>query len=246
MNLVIEYKGKSCTTSRLISEKFNKQHKDVLKSIRNLQCSNEFIRRNFALSSYMNDQNRKMPEYVITKDGFSFLVMGFTGTHAAKFKEDYINAFNEMEARLRNSISSMSRADLLRLALRQEEEKERLLIQTKHQEKQLKESAHKVQFHDKVLNSNSTYNINLIAKELGMSAVTLNRLLNEKRIQYKQNGTWVLYEKYQNRGYTKTKTYTYTDSNGNQLTSVLTVWTELGRKFIHFSVSNDFLLRKVN
>lgn len=88
-------------------------------------------------------------------------------------------------------------------------------------------------YYDEVLQSESTYNTNQIAKELGLSAVTLNRKLRDLKIQYKQGGVWLLYHKYQNKGYTKTRTQTYTDSNGVQQTAMLTVWTEQGRNFIH-------------
>lgn len=88
-------------SSRQIAAHFEKQHKDVLKSISNLDCSPEFGQRNFAPSSYLNSQNKEQPEYLITYEGFSFLAMGFTGKDAATWKERYINAFNEMEAKLK-------------------------------------------------------------------------------------------------------------------------------------------------
>lgn len=81
--------------------------------------------------------------------------------------------------------------------------------------------------------SQSTYTTNQIAKELGMSAVTLNRKLSELRIQYRQNGQWLLYSKYQNKGLTKTHTHTFYHSDGTMGTSMQTVWTEAGRKMIH-------------
>lgn len=84
-----------------ISNHFGKRHDDVLKAVRNLDCSPEFRRRNFAESSYTNSQNRKMPMSEITRDGFVFLCMGFTGQQAAVWKERYIDAFNQMEAALR-------------------------------------------------------------------------------------------------------------------------------------------------
>lgn len=93
------------TTSLRVAEIFSKQHKDVLRSIRELDCSDDFRGRNFALT--LKDKElrgcvaRQDPYYFITRDGFVFLVMGFTGKTAAKFKEAYIRAFNEMEAKLR-------------------------------------------------------------------------------------------------------------------------------------------------
>ena len=84
------------TTSLKIAEVFEKRHCEVLRSIRNNECSAVFQERNFAFSFYL----RKLPMYYITRDGFTFLAMGFTGKIAAKFKEAYINAFNEMERKL--------------------------------------------------------------------------------------------------------------------------------------------------
>lgn len=92
------------TTSLKIAEVFEKRHCEVLRSIRNNECSAVFQERNFAFSFYhsklLNGGYKKQPMYYITKDGFTFLAMGFTGKVAAQFKEAYINAFNEMEKRL--------------------------------------------------------------------------------------------------------------------------------------------------
>ncbi|MFW7225996.1 MULTISPECIES: Rha family transcriptional regulator [unclassified Serratia (in: enterobacteria)] len=92
--------GKAVTTSQAIAEYFNKRHDDVLKKLRSLDCSPEFTDRNFAASEYTDSTGRKLPMYEITKDGFIFLVMGFTGRKAAAFKEAYIAEFNRMEAQL--------------------------------------------------------------------------------------------------------------------------------------------------
>lgn len=101
------------------------------------------------------------------------------------------------------------------------------------QSNQLKESAPKVEYYETVLQSNSTYTTTLIAKELGMGAPTLNEKLKSMGVQYKQNGQWVLSYTYQNKGYTKTKTYSFTRKDGSTGTQSETVWTEKGREFIH-------------
>ena len=98
---------------------------------------------------------------------------------------------------------------------------------------ELQKAVPKVNYFDEVLQSNSTYTTNQIAKELGMSAIGLNKRLNDLHIQYKQSDTWLLYAKYQDKGYTKTKTHTFTDSLGKQQTAMNTVWTEKGRLFVH-------------
>ena len=88
--------------SRFVAEAFDKNHRDVLRGIRTLigensGLSNDFRLRNFAQSSYTNEQGHKQPCYEMTRDGFTMLVMGFTGKKAARFKEFYIKRFNEME-----------------------------------------------------------------------------------------------------------------------------------------------------
>ena len=88
------------TTSLAISNAFGKKHKDVLRAIQMLECSSEFNRRNFALVSYVDGKGEKRPAYEITRDGFVFLCMGFTGAQAAQWKEKYIEAFNRLEAEI--------------------------------------------------------------------------------------------------------------------------------------------------
>ena len=98
---------------------------------------------------------------------------------------------------------------------------------------QLQIAAPKVQYYNDVLMSSSTYTANQIAKELGMSAITLNRKLRERGVQYLQNGQWLLYSRYQGKGYTKTHTHPFVRSDGSMGTAMQTVWTEAGRLFIH-------------
>ncbi|HAW7314429.1 TPA: peptidase [Escherichia coli] len=98
--------GQAVTSSLAVADFFSKRHDDVLKKIRILDCSPEFCARNFAETSILvrqpNGGTRKLPCYQITRDGFAFLAMGFTGKRAAQFKEAYINAFNQMEKQLSN------------------------------------------------------------------------------------------------------------------------------------------------
>lgn len=97
-------------TSNDLSTVFNKRHCDVLRDIESLDCSPEFGKRNFALSSYRAG-TRYYKNYHITRDGFAFLAMGFTGKKAAKFKEAYINAFNQMEKQLSGNSEQLPAPD---------------------------------------------------------------------------------------------------------------------------------------
>ncbi|HHP3418983.1 TPA: Rha family transcriptional regulator [Escherichia coli] len=98
--------GQAVTSSLAVANFFSKRHDDVLKKIRTLECSASFTARNFSVSDYTDCTGRKLPCYQITRDGFAFLAMGFTGKRAARFKEAYINAFNLMEKSLSGTDAS--------------------------------------------------------------------------------------------------------------------------------------------
>lgn len=84
-------------SSKLVAEHFGKRHADILRAIDNLECSQEFTKHNFAFSEYKDSTGRKLPEILMTEKGFNFLVLGFTGKKAARYKEAYIEAFDKLK-----------------------------------------------------------------------------------------------------------------------------------------------------
>lgn len=129
--------------------------------------------------------------------------------------------------------------------LKQErEEKARLEIQNAQanerialQEQELKQAAPKVIGWDKYISSDGTFTTTQIAKEYGWGAKTLNNKLKERGIQYKQNGQWLLFAKYDGKGYTKSVPRIFTHKDGSTGTQMQTVWTSKGREFIHSILS---------
>lgn len=103
--------GQAVTSSLAVAEYFRKPHKDVLAKISRMDCSVEFTERNFSPSEYTDSTGRKLPMYQITKNGFVFLVMGFTGKRAAAFKEAYIAEFDRMENELRLSSGGLIKSN---------------------------------------------------------------------------------------------------------------------------------------
>nr|WP_294021951.1 Rha family transcriptional regulator [uncultured Lachnoclostridium sp.] len=93
------YEEKLVTTSLKVAEHFEKEHKDVLESIRNLVAENSAANF-FTLTTYKN-RGKEYPMYEMDRDGFSLLAMGFTGEKALRWKLDYIKAFNTMEKELK-------------------------------------------------------------------------------------------------------------------------------------------------
>nr|DAW61000.1 MAG TPA: regulatory protein [Caudoviricetes sp.] len=105
--------GQVLTNSLLVAEKFCKEHSKVMRDIENLSCSDEFRAANFGVSSYISQQNKELPMCIMTKDGFIFLVMGYTGKKAGLFKEEYIKAFNVMEKALKEQRRPLSQLEIL-------------------------------------------------------------------------------------------------------------------------------------
>ena len=178
-----------------------------------------------------NGAQREIDDYALTLDCAKEISMIQRSKKGKEAREYFI----ECEKQLRSGKFALPTTykEALQSLLIEVEAKERLQAQNELQAKELEKQAPKVAYYDEVLTSQSTYNANQIAKELGMSAVTLNKKLHELKVQYKQGGQWLLYSPHQNKGYTKTVTYTYTDSKGETCTNSSTVWTEKGRAFIH-------------
>lgn len=101
---VKEYEGQPVVSSREVANNFEKEHSKVLRTIKEKIEVNPILAspKYFIESTYLDKSNRQSKEYLLTRDGFSFLVMGFTGTKADMWKLKYIEAFNKMEEKLKN------------------------------------------------------------------------------------------------------------------------------------------------
>lgn len=118
------------TSSLLVAEKFGKEHKHVLDSIRKLieGCAEISADPMFEETTYVNEQNGQVyPMFLMNRDGFSLLVMGFNGKKAMQFKLDYINEFNKMEKMIRDSIKPKSQLEILQISINQLVEQEHRL-----------------------------------------------------------------------------------------------------------------------
>lgn len=104
-------------TSLDVAETFGKEHKNVLRDIENIGCSDGFNRLNFEPIHYMDSMNRKQKAYVMTRDGFTLLVMSYTGEKAMKFKESYIKQFNAMEKQIRGKLIEREKGIAVRQSL---------------------------------------------------------------------------------------------------------------------------------
>lgn len=246
-NLVLIDNGKAITNSLLVAERFNKKPQHVNEAIKKLLEAVENSTVRFIESTYINSRSQEQPCFLMDRDGFSLLVMGFTGKKALQFKLEFIAAFNEMEKQLRGNIQiPTTLAGALRLAADQAEQIEAQKRQNEIISEQLSSVteklirvAPKAAYTEVILQSPNTYTTTQIAKELGMSAIALNRMLYSLGIQFKQSGQWMLYSKFQDKGLTATRTFPiYNDKSELVGSRIETVWTEQGRRAIHAKLNS--------
>lgn len=221
--------GEPVVSSRQIAESFGKEHKNVLQTIDNMTAENSALLQMFHLSEYTTSQNKKLPMYLMNRDGFSLLVMGFTGKAALEWKLKYIQAFNEMEKKLTTPEPeppelALSKALVMAQGIiAREQERSKQLEKENAKLKPAAEYAHNM------LLSDETLTVTQIALNFGMTANKLNKLLEEWGIQKKVNKQWIPKRKYIDKGYT----VSIPVEVGNGETKENTRWNRTGQAFIY-------------
>lgn len=123
---------------------------------------------------------------------------------------------------------------IIQLATRLKNEREQRLIA----EQRVNELQPKATYYDLILQNKTLLSVTQIAKDYGLSATALNKMLFDFGIQYKQGGTWLLYQKHADKGYTQSTTHIIDDERS----SLLTKWTQKGRLFIYSALKDNGLL----
>ena len=237
------------TDSRKVAEVFEKEHKSVLRSINEILAAQNCAAKFFYETTYEN-RGKQYPMYLMNRDGFSLLVMGFTGAKAMQWKIKYIEAFNEMEKRLKaQSSDSYMIADPVARALKWAEEQKAhrqqvalLEANNARQEQIIGELKPKADYTDMILQNKGLVPITAIAKDYGMSGVAMNEKLHEMKIIYKMGRQWLLYSKYQAKGYTHSETVNFKHKDGRDDVAMNTKWTQKGRLFLYEKLKEQGIL----
>lgn len=185
----------------------------------------------YAANQYGGEQ--ELQDYAMKLDMAKELAM-ISKTEKGKEVRKY---FIQVEKDFNSPEKIMARA--LRIA---EQQLSNLKLENAQQQQIIGELQPKATYYDLVLQSTNLTPISIIAKDYGMSAKTLNSKLHQLGVQYKQCDTWLLYAKYQDKGYTQSKTQTYQKSDGTPGTKLHTQWTQKGRLFIYDLLKQNGIL----
>ena len=210
-------------SSREVAVMMDYNHKDILRKIDNLNkelgVAQISSTQYWIESTYVHEQNKMTyREYQVTKKGCELIAHKTEGQKGVLFTVRYMDRFEEMERKLQKQLPG-TYIEALEQLLASEKEKARVQLE-------LKDEQHK---NEMLMHFNKLYTTTEIAKELGIkSAAKLNKVLNDKGIQFKQNGTWVLYSDYSECGYVSIKQTLL--ENGHIIYD--RKWTQEGRKFL--------------
>ena len=232
INLISE-NGQVVVSSREVAENFGKEHRNVMRDVENIMSQGVLKNEQtpmFFKTEYTHEQNgQTYSMYLMNRDGFTLLAMGFTGKEALEWKLKYIDAFNQMEEKLTNP-GPESREMLLSRALIAANS----VIDTERKKVKVLEAENAKMKPDSdyakaVLLSDESLTTTQIAMNYGLTARKLNKILEEMGIQHVVNKQWIPYKKYLGNGYV----VGHPIELPNGKTKEVTRWTRAGQKFIY-------------
>ena len=232
MNEIIlkEQNGKVLASSRDVAENFGKRNPDVNRAIENLIVQNCTVKNMFEESTYVSSRGRQEKEFLMDRNGFSLLVMGFTGKKALEWKLKYIEAFNKMEEKLKQS-NMLTEEEKLKLQLFSKDASEVAYAHNRLVEIATAPYKEKAEYHDEILKKEGLITTTVVAKDLGFSSANkLNKVMNANHIIFKnQSGTWCPYADYE---WLIEESYADYESYTSEHSKPCLKWTEKGRKWI--------------
>ncbi|QQV52267.1 MULTISPECIES: phage antirepressor KilAC domain-containing protein [unclassified Staphylococcus] len=226
-------------SSRAVAKELNKNHQHVLRDLETIKSHSPNLDSEIIESQFTNSRGRNYREYLLTKDGFTLYMFNIQGHN--DFKMAYINKFNEMEQQIQNRLPGSYKEALTQL-LETVEQKEKLELENNMNKQKIAEFEPKASYLDTILNNKSLVTVGQIAKDYGMSAQALNKLLHDLKVQYKQSGQWLLYSNIQDKGYTHSSTTEIEHKDGSTSVRMNTKWTQKGRLFIYELLKDNNIL----
>lgn len=217
-------------SSREIAELAGKRHDNVMRDIRNMEPAWEKVNAlRFELVEYTDSKGEKRPEYQLDKREVLYVATKWNDETRAKL----ILRWEELEKKQLQKSLPGTFAEALRAYADEVERNEKLKGEIEVKNVLIAEYEPKVTYYDQILASTDTITVTQIAKDYGMTAQELNKLLHENKIQFKQSGQWILYKEYAKLGYTKSHTTPIIYKDGRKGDQLHTRWTQKGRLFLY-------------
>ncbi|PTF30870.1 phage antirepressor KilAC domain-containing protein [Staphylococcus chromogenes] len=229
-------------SSRVVANELGRRHDNVKRDLEQILMSSK-VSTLIIDSNYKDSRGRNQKEYLLTKDGFTLYMFNIQGHN--EFKMAYINKFNEMERQIKQPTASYMIDDPVKRAelwIEEQKEKQALQLENNMQKQKIAEYEPKASYLDTILNNKSLVTVGQIAKDYGMSAQALNKLLHDLRVQYKQSGQWLLYSNLHDKGYTHSSTTEIEHKDGSTSVRMNTKWTQKGRLFIYDLLKDNDIL----
>lgn len=240
--------GQPLTNSVLVAEKFDKRHCDIIKKIKGLlNDSPQKCGQFFVSSTYTDSSGKENLMYIMNRDGFTLLAMGFTGQKALQFKLDYIDAFNRMEQTIRNTRSLPSSADTAMLK-QLVETTQTMAAQISRMQEELNRQRDMLLLPPTNViveeprispRQRKYYTVKQMAKELHTDSRLLNDFLEYMEIQEynRDKQRWMLNQSLIGLGYTYT--VVYEPVNPDEEPREYMVWTPKGKEYINEKINEE-------
>lgn len=243
MNEISTFVDGERMTSLQIAEITARLHKNVMRAIRNMEPAWEKINgRKFELVDYKDEKGETRPCFSLNKEECLYIATKFNDEARAKL----IKRWKELEEQSKPSVPQ-NYLEALKSLVKSEEEKQQLALENRKQQQEIltiskenmelgnkiTEMLPKVSYYDQILQSNATMTVTQIAQDYGMSAIKLNLLLSDMKIQHKMRGQWILYGQFLTGGYVHSRAVDIIRSDGRHDVKYNTEWTTKGRIFLY-------------
>lgn len=231
--------------SREVAEMVGKAHghlcRDIAKYVTVISTNPELDSLKFFVErNYVDGKGETRKRYDITKQGCEMVANKLTGEKGILFTAEYVKRFNEME-----SPDSYMIEDPIQRAkawIKEREQYNNALATVKSQRQLIGELKPKADYTDKILASKGTVPITAIAKDYGMCGRAMNKVLADLKIIYQMAGQWLLYSRYQAKGYTHSKSFAFNHADGRPDVKMTTEWTQKGRLFLYQKLKKHGIL----
>lgn len=239
-------------TSLQIAEVTGRAHRNVMQAIRKMEPAWMKINElKFKLVNYQDKKGESRPCYSLTKEECLYIATKFNDEARAKL----IRRWKELEEAHRPAMPQ-NYLEALKAMVKIEEQKQQLAIENHKQQEQIvnisrenvelgnriTEMLPKVSYYDQILESKSTMTVTQIAQDYGMSAMKMNRILAELKIQRKVQGQWILYNNYVPCGYVHSKAVDIVRADGRRDVKYNTEWTVKGRLFLYGKLKENNII----